>query len=149
VHLLTRLATMLDLLHTHGKRIHGNLTPHHVLIDTSESPATLTLIDFSCSRMIGGALWLFAFSPPRFLPLRLRRCTQPLRMDMHAQALHARVGIHAYACALQLPDQACRIKAGWGRSNARGTRGRATAVLQRHRTHRGASTMLRLLRRRW
>lgn len=54
VHLLTRLATILDLLHEHGKRIHGNLTPRHVLVDTHQSPHSFTIVDFSCSRRLGG-----------------------------------------------------------------------------------------------
>lgn len=54
VHLLVRLATVLDLLHVHGKRIHGNLTPRHVLVDTHQSPQSFTIVDFSCSRAIGG-----------------------------------------------------------------------------------------------
>lgn len=59
VHLLARLATVLDLLHEHGKRIHGNLTPRHVLVDTHQSPHSFTIVDFSCARGIGGVLLRF------------------------------------------------------------------------------------------
>ena len=55
VHLVARMALLLETLHR-NKRTHGNLTPHHVVADTSGgSPAAYTLLDLSCSRSIQGA----------------------------------------------------------------------------------------------
>lgn len=55
VHMVARMALLLEVLHR-NKRTHGNLTPHHVVADTSGgSPAAYTLLDLSCSRSLQGA----------------------------------------------------------------------------------------------
>eukprot|EP00892_Ulva_mutabilis_P009950 jgi/Ulvmu1/7327/UM035_0116.1 len=53
VHLLTRLLTLLDLLHTQAHHIHGNISPHHILVDPLAHPKTFTFVDLACARSIG------------------------------------------------------------------------------------------------
>jgi hypothetical protein len=52
--LLARLCLLLETMHRH-KRTHGNLSPHHIIADTSDVPFSFTLVDMSCSRHMQGS----------------------------------------------------------------------------------------------
>jgi hypothetical protein len=61
IHFAVRLALLVDVLHR-NRRLHGNLTLHHIVADSSSgSPPAYNLLDLSCSRLLYGAC---PFCPP-------------------------------------------------------------------------------------
>lgn len=98
VHLLTRLLTLLDLLHTQANQIHGNITPHHVLVDPLAHPKAFYLTDLACARTMGGA-------PPAALytctPTTCLGCAQLHHWAVgpeHAEGSHGAVLLPEWLC---------------------------------------------------